>query len=1031
MTTLVKQKPVKVLSVEDENLWSGINHTDQFFPTNIGLHNVFVETATMYPEHIAVSDGRDRTITFKALDEKSNMVANYLISQGIRIGDYISVFMDRSIEAIIAMLGVMKAGAVYVPLTPENPEERNQYIIKDSTSKLVLTSKEQKDILANLMIESAVPYLSIEDISEENTAPTVVVENSNLAYIIYTSGSTGTPKGVKIRHESIVNFGYALKREFAISPSDVLAQFFMLSFDASFIEVCTMIYNGARLHFLTKEERVDVSAFAETVQKYGITHVMAFPVSALKQFSTYANEDDAKKTHSLKIIGVGGEALTGEVVRLFHNKFKHVQLVNLYGPTEATAAASYYRVDGEKDSKVENVPIGKPFSNYKFYVVNDDLELNPVGVEGELLIDSISVSEGYHNLPEKTEKAFVKVPYSDRVVYRTGDRVKLLPSGDIEFLGRVDLQVKIRGYRIELGEIENRMFRADFIEEGAVVPKEVNGDKVLVAYYSIKEGHRATKKEVIDIISDGLPSYMIPTYFIELPVIPLSPTLKVNRNHLITLPLENSASYDEDKKKPSNKVEAKLLKVWQEVLGIMNIGVDENFFELGGHSLKVLGALTLLKKDYKSLKINDFFTNPTIESLSQYILTNQTNETNVNDSLQFNKKIKLIEHPITLSTNKQVQLKEQTTILLTGATGYLGSHILLDLLNASTHVIYVLVRASSEEEGWSKVQSTLNYYATTGSLDDENIHKRIKLLVGDFSKENLGLNVKDLDKLGQIDSIIHCGADVRHFGSEESFTMSNVVGTENLLQIAKDQGCRFHYVSTIGIPEELALEGYWDKFITSENISDAPDLPNLYTNSKLKSEKLVEKFYHEGIPVTIYRPGNVTCHFESGKFQTNINSNAVYRMIKSFILLGKAPKVDANMDFAMVDIASKSIVALALDDQSVGKVFHICNPHNVSYADMLSSIKSFGYPIELVDLNVYEDWLYNDNPKNQEGLELAMAGLEGDGAKNSPLVYACPATTNALNKKGIIFPIPDEDFIHRMLTHAVEVGFLPIPKEME
>ncbi|MBM7604832.1 amino acid adenylation domain-containing protein/thioester reductase-like protein [Metabacillus crassostreae] len=1031
MPTLVKQKPVKVLSVVDESLWSEINHTDQFFHTNKGLHDVFVETATMYPEHIAVSDGQDRTITFKALDEKSNMVANYLISQGIRIGDYISVFMDRSIEAIIAMLGVMKAGAVYVPLTPENPEERNQYIIKDSTSKLVLTSKEHKDILAHLMIESAVPYISIEDISEENTTPAVIVENHDLAYIIYTSGSTGTPKGVKIRHESIVNFGYALKSEFSISPSDVLAQFFMLSFDASFIEVCTMIYSGARLHFLTKEERVDVTAFAETVQKYGITHVMAFPVSALKQFSIYANEDDAKKTHTLKMIGVGGEALTGEVVRLFHNKFKHVQLVNLYGPTEATAAASYYRVDGEKDSKVENVPIGKPFSNYKFYVVNDDLELNPVGVEGELLIDSISVSEGYLNLPDKTEKVFVKVPYSDRVVYRTGDRAKLLPSGHIEYLGRVDLQVKIRGYRIELGEIENRMFRADFIEEGAVVPKEVNGDKVLVAYYSIKEGHRATKKQVIEIISDGLPSYMIPTYFIELPMIPLSPTLKVNRNQLIALPLENSASFDEEKKQPSNHVEVNLLKVWQEVLGIMNIGVDENFFELGGHSLKVLGALTLLKKDYKSLKINDFFTNPTIESLSQYILTNQTNETNENESLQFHEKIKLIEHPITLSTNKQVQLKEQTTTLLTGATGYLGSHILLDLLNASAHVIYVLVRAANEEEGWSKVQSALNYYASPGSLDDEDIHERIKILVGDFSKENLGLHVTDYDKLDLIDSIIHCGADVRHFGSEESFTMSNVVGTENLLQIAKDQGCRFHYVSTIGIPEELALEGYWDKFLTSENISDAPDLPNLYTNSKLKSEKLVEKYYQEGIPVTIYRPGNVTCHFESGKFQTNINSNAVYRMIKSFILLGKAPKVEANMDFAMVNIASKSIVALALDDQSVGGVFHICNPHNVSFADMLNSIKSFGYPIELVDLNVYEDWLYNDNPKNQEGLELAMAGLEGDGAKNSPLVYACPATTNTLNEKGINFPIPDEDFIHRMLTHAIEVGFLPTPKEME
>lgn len=1017
---------LEILTKEEVTLWKSINDNKKDFPKGETLHSIFSKTASKFPDKYALSNEFTR-ITFQELENSSNQIANYLVMQGVKIGDYIAVYMDRSIEAIVGMLGVMKAGAVYVPLSPDNPTERNAYIMQDANTKVVLTNNDSLSLVQGVAPANA-KVINIENIDVPSASVSVEVKATDIAYIIYTSGSTGSPKGVKIPHKSIITFGYSELEIYDISSEDTLTQFYTLTFDASLLELCPMMFTGACLYMLSKEERLDVSLFAEAIERENITSAMMLPMSALKQFSLYATDKDVVAFQNLKYFGVGGEALTGETARLFQNRFGEVPLINVYGPTECSVLSTTYKITNKLPLDLVNVPIGKPLKNYSVYVVNEKDQLNPIGVPGELLIETEGLSEGYLNLPEKTAEVFVKTDLTDHLVYRSGDIVKLLEDGNIEFVGRKDSQVKIRGFRVEMGEIEDKLLQIDFVEDGAIVAKDVNGDKILAAYYKQKDNCNGSPKEILDFLTTKVPKYMLPSYIIELEELPHLPSGKINRKELTARPIELKSSFDEVKKAPSNKTEEIFVEAWKEVLGLSAIGIDENFFEIGGHSLKVLATLSILKKDFPTLKINDFFTHPTIEQLAQKMLQERLEDTeeNILSNLQVTD---LFEHPKYLHTNLDYQPVLQKGVLLTGVTGYLGSHILMDLVRDTDTTIYTLVRASSKEEGIERLKSTLSYYAPKNFYINYNLHDRVVVLPGDFSKVDLGLSEEDVAMVTEnVNSIMHCGADVRHFGSKEEFTKTNVDSTKHLLELAERlSNPRFHYVSTLGVSEDLAMEGNWDQFLEATNIADAPEITSLYTNSKLESEKLVEEYYQKGMPVTIYRPGNITCQYETGLFQKNINENAVYRMLKGFILLGIAPDVEYKMDFTMVDFASKSITTIGMLDESIGGVYNICNPLNISYKEFIQAVIEFGYDIKLVPQQEYVDYLYSDKPKNKEGLELAMAGLEGDGAKDSPLVYTCPHTLTVLNENGVKVPEPDKAFINRMLEHAISIGYLNRP----
>lgn len=935
LTTILEESNVKISQINlmttwEHQLYQKLNETERDAPIDQTMHDVFDQTVQKYPQKVALQDAT-KTLTFSEIQIQADSIAQLLMEKEIQVGDYVAVYMQRSMEAIISMLGVMKAGAIYVPLSPDNPDERNEYILKDTQAKFVLTDAITTE--KAITWDEQIPMALYTQIEEKVLVKKPKVKPTDLAYIIYTSGSTGRPKGVKIPHKSIATFAYAERETYGFSEHHILTQFYTLTFDASLLELCPMIFHGNTLYMLSKEERLDISLFAKAIHEHGIDYVMMVPMSALKQYLLFATEEDIEKLQRLQCFGVGGETLPLDTVRLFQEKFGLIPLKNVYGPTECSVLTTTYTIDTLLPKDLTTIPIGTPLPNYRVHVLNDGMTYCPIGVTGDLSI---------------------------------------------------------------------------------------------VAYYQVKDGVTYSTEQVVDALKQQVPAYMLPSYVIELEEFLLLPSGKINRTALKerSLDMQVQVKYTENQLAPVNDEEAIILKAWQDVLLQQDIGTNEDFFEIGGHSLKVLAILTQLKKQFPMLKINDFFEYRTVQALANYVRTAEAPEEVVKET----KQKELFEHPKSLHNMTVFKSITQQLILLTGATGYLGAHLLIDLLKRpEVTEVSVLVRATSKEHGLERILEQLRYYEPSQPVEELLRNTSLRIILGDFTQPNLGVSSEDLMWLQtNVQALIHCGADVRHFGDAGHFKKTNIDSTAYLINFAKQcTEIRFHYVSTLGIQEDLASEGKWDDFLTKDSILDAPDVESLYTNSKLASEKLLQQAHTEGLPVTIYRPGNISCQSTTGIFQKNIDSNAVYRMFKSFILLEKAPNVNFMMDFTMVDYASSLIANIALSNDTIGGMYNICNTTLISFKDVLQHFRKFGYTIELVDEQEFIDFLYDDSKKDAEGLALAMAGLEGDGAKNSSLLYACPQSELFMTQNQLVCPKPDEAFFEQMIQQAIQQHYFP------
>ncbi|OZB99111.1 non-ribosomal peptide synthetase [Paenibacillus sp. XY044] len=1022
---------------EDRAAYTALNDTKMDLPEQPTIVRMLASTVAKFPERIAVTQDGKR-MTYKELDRQSNRIANMLLSKGLQKGQFVPIFMKRSLETILCMLGVIKAGGAYIPLDPSHPDERNAYIIADTQTGMILTETDYVNRLEKLLAgfdsdrKPEILPLGEQADSYPEEACLVGIEPDDLAYIIYTSGSTGRPKGALIAHQGVVNLAEATRREMELTEEDVILQYSTFSFDASVYDIFGSLACGSRLHLLTDEERFSIDAFTVAVVEQQATRVAILPTVFFNQLAAHLPEEDAPKYGNIKSIIVGGEALSGEAVRMLQKKLQ-VPIVNLYGPTEITAVATSHIVDYPVPDDLTTVCIGTPLSNYELYIVSEHDQLCPIGVTGELLISSVGVGKGYLNQPEKTNEAFITdpiAPASGKKFYRSGDMVRLLPSGLVEYRGRKDAQVKIRGFRIEIGEIEDNLAKHESVKDIAVIPRtEADGTKVLAAFYTTNDGQPAASKDLVQFLSQKVPGYMVPKYMCFVDQMPLSPTGKIDRKKLASfeiVPEEDDSPYEA----PVTAAQAEVAAAWEKALGQTRIGIHDDFFEIGGYSLKILEILVLLKPNYPQLKINDFFVYPTIAALAERI-EGLAQEAAASEEV-FGEDVPLqdlTEYPLSFNAQHHSEGRGNTQqhILLTGATGYLGSHLLHELLRQSKASIYCLVRPSGEQEPYDRLEQTM-----TGYFGEEIKHlmeNRVIAVQGDLEQEHLGMSREVQDMLAdRLDSILHCGAEVKHFGEADYFARVNVDSTNRLLALAKSKpGLRFHFISTLGIPEDLALNGQWAS-VTAGSGYDEAYVENVYTNSKLAAEKLVVQAGRDGLAASVYRVGNLSCRSDNGLFQKNIDNNAFYRMLKAMLLLNKAPDVRWEVDMTPIDYAGEAITALALQDETAGRMFHICNPVTVSYQDLVGFFQAYGYDIGLAEWKEYERWLLDpEQDKDQAGLELAMAQLEGDGAKNSNYRYACPQTLVYLEGTGVQCALPDEDYFRKLIDHAVRVGYFARP----
>jgi amino acid adenylation domain-containing protein len=517
---------------------------------------------------------------------------------------------------IIGLWAVLKAGAAYLPIDPNDPQERVNYMLDDSGASLLLTDNTGTPVNSEIDVID----LTTVDVTEYKNPPLPSAKPDHLAYVIYTSGSTGTPKGTMIQHRSLVNRLNWMQRQYLIGPGDVILQKTVFTFDVSVWELFWWSMTGAALCLLGPGDEKNPEAITAAIENKGIT-TMHFVPSMLEAYLNYVESASvSSKLAGLKQVFASGEVLKVEQVerfkRLLHEP-NGTMLYNLYGPTEATIDVSYYNCPMTGEAVSEPVPIGVPIDNTRLYVVDRNLKLQPLGVPGELCIAGDGLAKGYLNQPRLTEEKFItwKPDGSDSMtIYRTGDLAKLQPDGTILFLGRLDDQVKIRGFRIELGEIENRLLEHNDIKEAVVVAREEKGrEKYLCAY--VVANDNINPAEVKSYLSGKLSAHMIPAHIVQLEKLPLKANGKVDKRSL-PQPEVQSQQYVA----ASTDIEKEIAGVWQEALGLDKIGIHDNFFDIGGNSLLLLKVVDQLKKALnKDISTMVMFEHSTIHSMAQYL----------------------------------------------------------------------------------------------------------------------------------------------------------------------------------------------------------------------------------------------------------------------------------------------------------------------------------------------------------------------------------------------------------------------------
>lgn len=568
------------------------------------VHQLIEQRSQAYPDAIAVIDGND-TITYGELNRRANQLAHHLCSFNVGPEDMICLCMRRSINMIVSLLGILKAGAAYVPLHPDDPLKRLQFICSDVQPKIFLT---EHSLLHNLpSIDCATVCIDTDwtQISHNpSTNPHQVAKGEHPAYMIYTSGSSGAPKGVLVEHHSLLNFVAAANDEYRITAKDRVLQFASLTFDTSAEEIYPCLSQGATLLLRNDPMLTSAEAFWKACHKLQVT-VLDLPTSFWHFLVNDMTKMDVTILESLRLVIIGGEAALQHAVEVWQQMTpSNIRLLNTYGPTEATVVTTVADLS-HHDSTASAPPIGRPLGNMQAYVLDHNLNLVPMGVKGELHIAGPGVAREYWNREDLTQQRFVSNPFATSAensrLYKTGDLARFRPDGQLEFLGRIDQQVKIRGYRIETREIEETLIKHPDVDAAVVLAAESSSsDKRLIAYVVPPKGTQApTSTALRKHVASSLPNYMVPSAFVHLTEFPLTNSGKINHHEL---PLPEQAIPDQSNQletdtcpAPMSTMESTIAKIWQEVLDVEQISVYDTFFDLGGHSLMVMQVISHLK----------------------------------------------------------------------------------------------------------------------------------------------------------------------------------------------------------------------------------------------------------------------------------------------------------------------------------------------------------------------------------------------------------------------------------------------------
>ncbi len=941
----------------------------------------------------------DATFTYREMDETTTRIAAALQHKGVKARDRVALLLPRTSRLILALFGVLKSGAAYIPCDPEYPADRVKLILEDSEARYIITTADRIDSVP------ADKAINVEDLlaaHDEYRKPDLTPDD--LAYLIYTSGSTGRPKGVMLHHRGICNYLYG-------HPANVFANGVLtdatrvlsvttISFDAALQDTGMAYYNGKTLIVATEEQANNPLQLAQLINEQRIDMVSGTP----SRWQTWLTSDDfARAISNIKICRAGGEKFSDQLLEQMRS-VTTARIFNCYGPTEITVASN-----NKELTHAQVVTVGKPQLNVKEFIVDADGNELPVGVVGELYIGGRGVAHGYNNLDEMTRERFID--YHGERIYKSGDYAKWLPDGDVVILGRTDHQIKLRGLRIELGEIENVMLKVEGMKKVVILIRKLGGKEHLCAYYTADReiAPDALKAE----ISKSLTQYMVPTAYLQLKEMPMTPNGKTDVKALPEPELAISSAYEA----PVNETERTFCNIFADILQMDKVGATDNFFELGGTSLVVTRVIIEADKAGIHVAYGDLFANPTPRKLARLITGESADEgddevtgfdyTAINTLLEKN----------TLDSFRNGERQSLGNVLLTGATGYLGIHILRELIDSDAENIYCLVRGKNLEAAEGRLRAMLFYYFSDSfkSLFGNRLH----IVLGDVTSEfGEGLNV---------DTIFNCAAIVKHFSEGTEIEDVNIGGAQRCVDYCLKTGAKLVHVSTASTRGLWAGEVKSDIF-TEQRLYMGQFLGNKYIYSKFMAERLIlNAVANHGLNAKIMRVGNLAARSTDGEFQANFATNSFMGRIKVYNMLGCCPHSMRNkqVEFSPINEVAHAIVLLSSTPKEC-TVFHPYNIHGQFLGDVLMGLTTVGDGVRFVEQEEFAEVMERakEDPQKAKQLSSLLAYQDmAHGQKTTDVKRDNDYTTQVLYRLDFAWSPTSWDYVERMLTAIGGFGF--------
>lgn len=907
-------KDADLLSAENNRLLDTMRDGECGEVEFASYHGAFEGEADLHPDRDALI-ACDRTLTYAMLDAEANRVANALRRKGVDRGDKVVVLLPRDSRLVVSIYGVMKAGAAYIPCDPDYPVERIRLITEDSEAKWIVTTADRLEAFPDKGLDVDA-LLGCDDTSR----PGVVMEPDDPAYLIYTSGSTGRPKGVVIHHAAAANYLYGYRRliyrPMGTDEPKVNMLIVTISFDASHVDLGTSLTSGHTLVLANEEECRDVTLLAELMRRTGVEAFDATPsrLAAMLELPAFC-EAVAK----CKLLNIGGEAIPASLLPKLDKAGFRGLTVNEYGPTETTVGSNHAVLRTGSP-----VTVGRPFYNYREYICDAWGGELPPGAVGELVIAGRSVGKGYHNLPGKTAESFIS--FRGAPAYRTGDLARWLQNGDVDVLGRIDHQVKLRGLRIELGEIESVANAFGGVRMSVANVCRIAGVDHLCIWY---EGENVNQDELRAHLQRHLTDYMVPDSFNPVDKIPVTPNGKLDRKNLPAPVLEALAEYVE----PAEGTESIIAEAFRRTLSLERVGANDDFFKIGGTSINAIKVVALLSSEGLTVRYKDLFATRTPRALAAAMQSGAPAE----EKIAAEAEPEVAEPFARLLQGNSVEAflsgerQSVGNVLLTGATGFLGVHILHELICRSDARITCLVRGSQHFDASSRLRTLLFYYF--GDTSEQLWDERIFVVSGDLT-DPAAFGMLDPQ---HIDTVINCAASVKHFAPGNEIERANVDTVRNLTEWCANHDRRLIHISTVSVAGEADLRTVARTQLTEQTLNLGQGLSNQYVKSKYDAENIILDAIAAGrLNAKIMRVGNISPRESDGEFQANFQSNAFMGRLRAYLTLGCIPysHLTASCEFSPVDQLARSILDLATSPQA-NIVFHPLNNHHVPMADVI------------------------------------------------------------------------------------------------